>query len=413
MKYKFLIFSITITNLFGNDINGIIGKDNRIIINKPNKDKRTKDYKIGLIKIYKEDNKIGQCSGTLISKNIVLTAAHCFYNNKTKKFANKNILFTLQSSKNYKPYKEEIGIKYFLNENFIKNYKKTNSKSSIYKNQINYDYAFLFLKNNIGEKYGWNEIEKLKNYKKEEVKLLSYPGDKNKKLTYEECLINIKKIEGYNLTSCDIYKGASGSAIFNKNKKIIGVISSTTETKSTETTTTRNSKKEIISQKIIKKDLIMNNYANINDENYLIMKNWLLNHPTKETIVKKLKVNNYKGNVLITNNCNGKNKINYKIKIKNKWIENSKTIQPHKDLLFKNVMGDEFYYFAKTSFNNTTWTWQKKKINEKKSFSWKNLFSFLISPINNKNISKEDKYVKYKFNNNYINQDYILNLNCK
>lgn len=139
------------------------------------------------------------CTATLVSRDIILTAAHCLYDPKT---------FKLRSWVAFYPnriYKDRSSVSYKLVRVWAgSNKPRQNSRL---------DWAFAKLSAPAGDKYGWmgvtpNEVNT--------ITLAGYSGNFNEGRTgsvHQNCQVR-KRLNGYFYHDCDMGRGASGGPIF-------------------------------------------------------------------------------------------------------------------------------------------------------------------------------------------------------
>lgn len=155
------------------------------------------------------------CTGTLIGPKIVLTAGHCVFDLKTKKW-NTNMTFSPGQNENSKPY------------GTVNVVRSISTKAYTEEGKTEWDFAVLILAEPIGNKVGWMAYAYDESLKSLSVNINGYPGDKPYGTMWHS-FCGTKDVKTELLTYlCDTYKGNSGSAVYQYNaqkgeRKIFGI----------------------------------------------------------------------------------------------------------------------------------------------------------------------------------------------
>lgn len=235
----------------------MIGSESRTKINSPT-DKDAK--RVGLLEMW--DNNFGDnrsyCTASNISKRHIVTAAHCVINLKTGKKYDHIIYYPrhvdiLTRSPSRIFIRKAFVLDKFLKEAELKNGKglADNMTFSAIQNDIAVLEAFSdYEQKYVGTLYGWFGTKPAPpntQYIGAPISLKSYPGDKKiGTLWSENCKLR-SDFSGFAITTCDTFKGASGSAIVwnspdHKFGQVVGVYSADDEK------TKRNAANQLMSQ---------------------------------------------------------------------------------------------------------------------------------------------------------------------
>lgn len=166
---------------------------------------------------------VGQmgCTGTLIGRKHVLTAAHCLYDLKNKKWRGDIRFYPGQLSEKNIPSDPLEFEQAFIPQGYFDLPSDTLPYFA-----TPYDYAVITLKGTPGEKLGWAGMEVAPESHLGSIVITGYPSDKPRGTMWQsQC--PAKKINGGWNFKCDAYHGNSGSALIidkDDKRRIVGVL---------------------------------------------------------------------------------------------------------------------------------------------------------------------------------------------
>lgn len=220
----------------------VIGKDSRV------HQRNTTSYPfktMGLLRMF-TGSSAGICSGTLVAKQYVLTAAHCVYDSEENSFSDR-IVFYPGRDGNTVPYGGYGVSRAYLPKSYVSASEVTSSG----------DYALLKLRDPAGDELGWMGmrvtqpmpehiiaeiesqlsdnpsyatfmIEKLnKQYPEHTLQYFGYSGDKDLEPWGDQCIYHYENGNDNLRTYCDGQGGSSGSGIYMPDNYVTAIISNT------------------------------------------------------------------------------------------------------------------------------------------------------------------------------------------
>lgn len=160
------------------------------------------------------NDELVNCTGTIISKNIILTAAHCVYNQKLNIKAKSAKIFFRQDNNKFLEYKS-INIK--IHPEYLTN------------NNKRYDIGLIKIKNNntISNEMNNNSyVELIEDLGNRGIQIIGYPADKINESTitlWSDKGIVFSEENGILSYKIDTTSGQSGAPILLENGNVVGI----------------------------------------------------------------------------------------------------------------------------------------------------------------------------------------------
>lgn len=141
------------------------------------------------------------CTGTLVGKRHMITAAHCVYSVREGKWNTWSTFTPGRISRSNSPYGQKAWKKIYVHEDYIRN------------GDRNKDFAIIELKEALGDKLGWRGYGWSSNHVDYTMgTIIGYPGDKENGTQWEvTCPMTFTDREI--VYRCDTYGGMSGSGV--------------------------------------------------------------------------------------------------------------------------------------------------------------------------------------------------------
>lgn len=154
---------------------------------------------------YRIVGEIGRgCTATLIGPKHILTAAHCVYDVRSTQWSVRPIFTPGQVSNGEYPLGKYVASKIYIQKDFME------------RAAAEYDFAVLELKEPIGDKLGWGNLEVIDANFNKTLRITGYPVDKILD-TMWTVTCPVKAVGSQLQYRCDTYNGMSGSSLMSAN----------------------------------------------------------------------------------------------------------------------------------------------------------------------------------------------------